>query len=127
MSFVKPGSLKVERLLRINHDSNDVGLLCNFVSGQVWNTHRNNHDVPGHVLLSRIAFDPATDTRSADRFHRLTIGIVLGRILEFASDQEGACTSDHVIQFGNIVVRPSVQSVRGWPWIEMEEICAKIV
>src|SRR5436853_6958983 len=93
----------------------------------MWNTHRNDHDVAGYILLRRITFDPAADTRPADRFHRLAVGIILGRVLQFASDQEGAGTSDHIIEFGNVVMCPSIQTGIWWPWIEMQEIRAKIV
>src|SRR2546425_2988932 len=92
-------SLEIQRPLRINHDPDDIGLLRDFVAGQMGNIHRYDHDVACHVLLGRIAFDPVARAGATDRFHGLAVGIVLGRVLEFAPDQKRSCASNHIIQF----------------------------
>src|SRR2546422_10833900 len=93
----------------------------------MWNTHRNDHDVPGYVLLCRISLDLPTHTGPADRLYRLTVGIVLACVLEFAPNQKRSCAPDHEIGFGNVVMSPAVQGLCRRPGIEMEEIRAEIV
>src|SRR6266571_1187077 len=92
------------------------------------NTHRNDHDVAGDVLLRRITLDLAARAGPADFFHGLAVRIVLSWVLKFAPNQESPRTSDHIVEFRNVVMSPTVQRSGCWrPRFEVKEIRAQVV